>query len=429
MEGFTTILEVSSSLNAFMDWVWAEVRRMAVSSQASSRIVQWLLQHVDRLSLDRLILELSRHSMELIDSPHGNHVIAMAIELAQPEALIPMVEQMSSQGWCSLAKHRFGCRALIRLLQYHMEHEQIGGLINALETSAVELSEHDFGNFVIQCFLECVHNSRALLNQFIPRIYELAQHRWGSLVIERALWLPFHKTSAIVDALLDAPSPNPFRDVAASRYGSYVAKALADLSREEEVVATQCRELIEKAPAAYWHSSNYREVAQAFGVASPDCLVPAPWFALGTDLAALLPLLRVREQLGSTPQHCRCNVKVVAGPEEGMLRCPCMAEATQYAAAVPGEVDVLELTLQSEIETYSWQYPRSAIPQLLDNLCIPCRDTILAEINRQASELIYKRFGNTVLKEAVKGIQSAALSTGIEQVICLALARSGLCVS
>lgn len=92
------------------------------------------------------------------------------------------------------------------------------------------LSRQQFGNFVVQHLLE--HGEMALrssiVRQLLPCISALAMHRSASHVVQKAL--DFCDTTMqieIVEAFLQAASPNSLIDVACSRYGSYVVQHFA----------------------------------------------------------------------------------------------------------------------------------------------------------------------------------------------------------
>merc|ERR1711957_986134 len=88
-----------------------------------------------------------------------------------------------------VARHRYGCRILERLIEHCDENRQLSSLLRELESQAESLSRHPFANFVIQHLLE--HGSpdcRArIVQSLLPYLPMLAVHRTASHVVQRTL--------------------------------------------------------------------------------------------------------------------------------------------------------------------------------------------------------------------------------------------------
>merc|ERR1719424_1600734 len=93
----------------------------------------------------------------------------------------------SPGGWAGVARHRFGCRVVERLLE-HCEAQLTAPIVTAVVAEIDSLSRHPFANYVVQHILEYVpaHRSQvvhALIHVGVPW---LAQDRVSSNIIEQA---------------------------------------------------------------------------------------------------------------------------------------------------------------------------------------------------------------------------------------------------
>jgi len=197
----------------------------------SCRAVQRLLEHFGGQERDLLVSGLLPHVIELYESPNGNHVLTKAIEVIPRPALEPIIRAIERTGGLLVARHRYGCRVLERLIE-NGDEVHMGSLINELISHSEELARHPFGNFVIQHLLEHGTAARrgAVLQRLGPVCPYLATHRTATHVVQHALNHSHHvQQQDLADTLLQAPAPYAFAQVAASRYGSYVAEELHSL--------------------------------------------------------------------------------------------------------------------------------------------------------------------------------------------------------
>ena len=118
------------------------------------RLVQRALALADDAGRVDIAQELRGHICEVLESPHGNHVLQRIIELMRPSA-IPFVLCELSVGMAptELAKHRYGCRILERIIE-HFPPRLLATSVDALLADAWDLCRHVYGNFVIQHLLE-----------------------------------------------------------------------------------------------------------------------------------------------------------------------------------------------------------------------------------------------------------------------------------
>lgn len=265
---FVMLLETDSfDKDAFLDWVLQYALPLALSEQCASRVIQKLLEVLQPSARDRLVAQLCADTISLYESPHGNHVLTKVIEVVPRPALKPILEQMRLQGGRAVARHRFGCRILERLVE-HGDEVQTNCLTDQCIEHAEELSRHEFGNFVIQSLLE--HGSPrqrgAIILQLLPFIPQLSMHRTASHVVQQALKYGSEEWQhAIVNALLYAATPAPFLHIAASRYGSYVVEEVHSIFGEEGP-GQRVKQSLQMGLLAVAESVVFARVAARFGL-------------------------------------------------------------------------------------------------------------------------------------------------------------------
>jgi len=260
-------------------WILPHVVHMSVASMFSSRVVQKCLEQSGSMIRDRLLAALLPGTLDLYTSEHGNFVLAKAIEVAPRPHLRPIIELLEQEGACVVAKHRYGCRILERLIE-HGEGGQMSVLIDQFIEYADDLSRHQYGNFVIQSVLE--HGTevqgKALLQALIPHVPHLAMHRSASHVVQKAInHCSEQGQRAIAHALLHGCGPHTFLDVASSRYGSYVVGELQEICCLEAEIC-EARQILKKAVVmgSETDSPHLFRTASKFGVFSEDKAAPFP---------------------------------------------------------------------------------------------------------------------------------------------------------
>jgi len=118
------------------------------------RLLQRALELGDDQQQVLLANELRGHVCEALESPHANHVLQQAIELMRPSAVQFILPELRRWGKPSaLARHRYGCRVLERLIEHFPPHD-LALFIGEVLEEALHLCRHVYGNFVMQHVLE-----------------------------------------------------------------------------------------------------------------------------------------------------------------------------------------------------------------------------------------------------------------------------------
>jgi pumilio RNA-binding family len=182
---------------------------------------------------NQLLDRLRGHVVTLVESPHGNHVIQKCIEALPPHSVQFVVDELAAfpGSWPVLARHRYGCRVIERLIE-HCTEEMTHPIMTAVVANSHTLWSHPFGNYVVQHIFE--YGSKAHCNQIISAmsftgdIVSLAQHRVASNVLERALEKCGPQgQQALVCGVLSNPSG--LLTLGCNRYGSFVVRRLLDV--------------------------------------------------------------------------------------------------------------------------------------------------------------------------------------------------------
>eukprot|EP00405_Crypthecodinium_cohnii_P022463 CAMPEP_0206466476 /NCGR_PEP_ID=MMETSP0324_2-20121206/28478_1 /ASSEMBLY_ACC=CAM_ASM_000836 /TAXON_ID=2866 /ORGANISM="Crypthecodinium cohnii, Strain Seligo" /LENGTH=528 /DNA_ID=CAMNT_0053939593 /DNA_START=106 /DNA_END=1692 /DNA_ORIENTATION=- len=231
---------------AFLEWLLPRLVDLALHSSVTSRLVQAVIGSISTGACGRATQVLVPEMERLYASEHGNHVLTKVIEEVPDPLEYPFLEQIEKINPIKLARHRFGCRVLERLIE-HGQAEKFREFGEIYAEQAAELCRHQFGNFVIQHLLEHGPDSLKpmIIEKMLPSIQQLATHRTASHVVQQALKCTWHTEDgaetnyrAEIWAGVVGDNDDQFREVAASRYGNYVVEELLqDNYRKDEILA------------------------------------------------------------------------------------------------------------------------------------------------------------------------------------------------
>ena len=138
-----------------------------------------------------LAMEMVGHVWEAVRCPFGNYVVQRFITLLRPRDCQFIIDEILSQGKrasSQLARHRYGCRIMQRLLE-HARCEQMNSMVDSLLTEALQLVRHQYGNFVMQRILShgTPAQQRSLCQLLRPQACDLATDQNASAVLAKAL--------------------------------------------------------------------------------------------------------------------------------------------------------------------------------------------------------------------------------------------------
>jgi len=198
-------------------------------TRGGCRLVQKALMVASQQQRERLAEALLPHALELYTSANANYVLAKFIEIMPPSRVTCIALTMRGR-IAAVARHRFGCRILERLME-HCSEQELGFLLDEIQADLEALARHQFGNFVVQHLLEHgspprKHAAMQCLFMYLP---QHLTHKTASHVVQFFLEHADHEwQAAIVDAMLAARGGDSLEAVAASRYGSFVVRQLLE---------------------------------------------------------------------------------------------------------------------------------------------------------------------------------------------------------
>lgn len=196
------------------------------------RVIQKAFDIAGGEDRDAFATKLHGNVKELLESQHGNHVLQKCVEVLPPHSVQFIIDELACWplSWIGVAKHRFGCRVIERLLEHCPEH-MVKPLIDAIVTVADVLARHPYGNYVVQHALEygtSVQRSRLVAMFVETGVAFLAQHRIASNVIERAIAQVSNADQQTIGLAL-LTSPQTLVVVGCSRYGTHVVLRLLEV--------------------------------------------------------------------------------------------------------------------------------------------------------------------------------------------------------
>lgn len=189
------------------------------------RSVQRALEKASRVDAAKLAAELHGHVWEAVTSPHANHVLQKIVTQLTFNAARFVAEEITGIA-ANVARHRFGCRILCRLLEFSHNQKIVFQIVEELLKDADDLCYHSFGHHVLQSVMEHGHeqHKRCVVQVLLSDLVGFAKQRHSSYLVETALQ---HSAPEDQESLLFVLSKTDIiADLALEEFGSYVAKAL-----------------------------------------------------------------------------------------------------------------------------------------------------------------------------------------------------------
>jgi len=207
--------------------VWALSR-----DKAGCRVVQQALKVAPKSSAEELVLELHNHVLDAIDSPHANFVLQQIVEV-MPVARAAFVADEIEGVAARVARHRYGCRVIIRLLEHFTTEEGTVSLVDEFLTEAHELLRHPYAHFVLQAVLEHGlprHKHQVALalhgaNENFNALLHNAMNRHASTVLETALLYCSPEDTQLLAEKILGEQGNVVA-LAQNQFGCFVLRAL-----------------------------------------------------------------------------------------------------------------------------------------------------------------------------------------------------------
>jgi pumilio RNA-binding family len=160
-------------------------------------------------------------------------VLQKIIEVLPLASFRFILEEIQGQA-ATIARHRFGCRILCRLLEYAVQEPLLVPLLDEVLAEAGALSCHYYGHHVLEHMLEHGYGFEKHKNQIVWTIRgnmgKCAQDAHGSFLIEAAMREAMRNCSRDRQSYLEQGlCGEDLLSLACSRFGSHVVRAFLQL--------------------------------------------------------------------------------------------------------------------------------------------------------------------------------------------------------
>lgn len=207
-----------------------QFRELAFAGKRSSWAAQHALEEASTAEAAALVTSLHGHVLVAMHCMYANYVLQKIIEIMPAASSSFIAHELLCCGH-KVARHKFGCRILCRLLEHSSPSDpDVAQLLNEVLDDAAQLSQHCFGNYVIAHFLTMGHpdHQKKVLNALRPNLFNIAKTKKGSQVVGVALTQKFvHEGRTIADDLL--ASRSELLSLASNQYGCHLVTQLMSM--------------------------------------------------------------------------------------------------------------------------------------------------------------------------------------------------------
>merc|ERR1712048_934151 len=193
---------------------------------------------------------------EATRSMHGNYVVQEIVK-ELPSATTAWIPQELMGAGSEVARHRFGCRILCRLLEHYAPSDDYAiALFTEVFAETPALMRHAYGTYVVRHGLEfgLPNHRQQILYALWPDVVGNARHQHGCRVVEAALTFCAEEDR---DALAGELTSNPINlaSLAKSVSGRHVVKALLRMPHWSSVTADQLQSFVSEIREAKYGKS------------------------------------------------------------------------------------------------------------------------------------------------------------------------------
>jgi len=208
---------------------------------AACRVVQHALSVANRSEAVALASALGGCVHDAVRSENANHVVQKIVQVMPITHVEFLAEELAGTG-VEVARNRYGCRVLCRLLEHHAESDAgpTYHLLREVVVGATQLSCHAFAHHVIECAIE--HGDERQRHQIAsslrPSILRIAKNRHGSHVVRKALvFCSSDDQRTLVDGMLN--NPENILSLVENQNGCFVARAAMRVPSEQTQAAME----------------------------------------------------------------------------------------------------------------------------------------------------------------------------------------------
>jgi len=168
---------------------------------------------------------------EAIESPHANYVLQKIVEILPCDVSSFISTELAGFG-VHVAKHRYGCRVLSRLVEHAPSCNETVKLLDEVVSAAAWLCRNAFARHVLQSILEhgSTEHCRKIVTAIRSNLLGLAMHKEASYVVQHALLHAqrYHVEGDEFGLTRELVGHEAVRSMAARRGGCHVIAALLE---------------------------------------------------------------------------------------------------------------------------------------------------------------------------------------------------------
>lgn len=180
--------------------------------QDGCRLLQSALGSADGAGRAAMSMEFYGHVCDAMESPHAHHVLQRIVELMPPSSVSFVLRELQSK-WSPayVARHRFGCRVLERVIEHFPACPHAGAelayFLESVIQDAASHCYHSFSTFVMQHILEygSAEQQRVIVRSLSLDLWRAALDMHAVGALDKALsFQPFEDQVALASSILDA---------------------------------------------------------------------------------------------------------------------------------------------------------------------------------------------------------------------------------
>lgn len=172
-------------------WLTGKVWRLSQDAEGCRQVQQSLDSASTEDERCAIAQEFRGHIAKAVRCPYANFVLQKCIAMVPPQHFAFTFDELVSKGprgVSEVARHKYGCRIVQRLLDYGCA-DQVSMLVEYLLPDSLAVSKSPFGNFVMQQLPRCCSpdQCRRLLQSLVQNVSSLVQDKYGFVVVVKIL--------------------------------------------------------------------------------------------------------------------------------------------------------------------------------------------------------------------------------------------------
>jgi hypothetical protein len=176
------------------------------------------------------------------ESPQANYALSHLFETMPTFLLRPIVQDLQHFA-LEAAKHRYGCRCMIRFVRYHADKSEpeVAEVVHALLSDVLALGRSEFGTHVVQEILRkgLPEHRQAVVSAFRRDLLRESKNRFTFPIIEEAFrCCEPDLVKEMLDRLLS--HKDGIRELVESKFGVKVVQAILNGPQQQAIAEHIC---------------------------------------------------------------------------------------------------------------------------------------------------------------------------------------------